>query len=73
VVKFAPDGRALLSLGSSGSGPGEFVGPKGVAVDPNSGRLYVADTGNARVQRLSPDGTAEAIWPLPPPPLPPSS
>ena len=33
-------GRLLQSLGSSGNGPGEFVGPKGVAIDPTSGRLY---------------------------------
>jgi DNA-binding beta-propeller fold protein YncE len=65
VVKFAPDGRPLLSWGGRGSGLGEFVGPKGVAIDPSSGHLYVADTGNARVQRLAPDGTAEAAWPLP--------
>jgi tripartite motif-containing protein 71 len=65
VVKLAPDGRLLLSWGSRGSGSGEFVGPKGVALDPTTGRLYVADTGNARVQRLAPDGTAEAIWPMP--------
>jgi hypothetical protein len=36
-----------------------------VAIDPTSGRLYVADTGNARVQRLAPDGSAEAAWPMP--------
>jgi tripartite motif-containing protein 71 len=65
VVKLSPDGRLLSSLGNHGSGPGEFVGPKGVAIDPNSGRIYVADTGNARIQRLAPDGTPEAAWPLP--------
>jgi sugar lactone lactonase YvrE len=70
VVKLAPDGRLLLSWGGRGSGPGEFVGPKGIAIDPTSGRLYVADTGNARVQRLAPDGTPEASWPLPPLTLP---
>ena len=35
-----------------------------IAIGPD-GRLYVADTGNARVQRLAPDGTPEANWPLP--------
>ena len=55
----------LSSLGNRGSGLGEFVGPKGVAIDPSSGRLYVADTGNGRVQRLAPDGTPDASWPLP--------
>jgi tripartite motif-containing protein 71 len=70
VVKLTPDGRLLQSWGVRGSGPGEFVGPKGVAIDPASGRLYVADTGNARIQRLSPDGTAEATWLLPAAPSP---
>jgi DNA-binding beta-propeller fold protein YncE len=65
VVKLSPDGRLLQSLGSRGSGPGEFVGPKGVAVDPLTGHLYVTDTGNGRIQRLAPDGTAEASWPMP--------
>jgi tripartite motif-containing protein 2/3/tripartite motif-containing protein 71 len=66
VVKLSPDGRLLLSWGSRGSGPGEFVGPKGVSIDPTTGRLYVADTGNGRVQRLAPDGTPEVSWQLPP-------
>jgi DNA-binding beta-propeller fold protein YncE len=65
IVKLAPDGRLLLALGSRGSGPGQFIGPKGVAIDPLSGHLYVTDTGNGRVQRLAPDGTAEATWPMP--------
>ncbi len=38
-----------------GSGPGEFFSPYGIAVDA-SGRVYVADTGNARVQVFGPDG-----------------
>jgi DNA-binding beta-propeller fold protein YncE len=65
VVKLAPDGRLLQSLGSRGTFPGEFVGPKGVAVDPTSGRIYVADTGNGRIQRLLPDGTPDVVWPMP--------
>jgi len=66
VVKLSADGRLLLSGGSRGSAPGEFLGPKGVAIDPSTGRVYVADTGNARVQRLAPDGTPEASWAMPP-------
>jgi sugar lactone lactonase YvrE len=68
VVKLSSDGKLLQALGGHGASSGEFVGPKGVAVDPVSGRLYVADTGNARVQRLAPDGTPDASWPMPPPP-----
>ncbi len=71
LVKLSPDGRLLQSIGSHGSGSGEFQGPKGVAVDPGSGRIYVADTGNARVERLLPDGTPDVSWPLPAPAAPP--
>ena len=38
-----------------------------VASFDDRGRLYVADTGNGRVQRLSPDGSPEASWWLPEP------
>jgi DNA-binding beta-propeller fold protein YncE len=75
MVKLAPDGHLVLALGARGSGAGEFLGPKGVAVDAVSGRVYVADTGNARIQRLAPDGTPEAAWQLPGPasaPAPPT-
>lgn len=65
VVKLTADGHFLLSWGNRGSAPGEFLGPKGIAIDPTSGRIYVADTGNARVQRLAPDGTPEAAWAMP--------
>jgi DNA-binding beta-propeller fold protein YncE len=65
VVKLAPDGRLLLALGTKGSGIGEFVGPKGIAVDLASGHIYIADTGNGRIQRLTPDGTPDAIWSMP--------
>jgi DNA-binding beta-propeller fold protein YncE len=68
IVKLAPDGRLLQVLGGHGSDAGQFVGPKGVAVDPLSGHVYVTDTGNARIQRLAPDGTPEATWTMPPGP-----
>lgn len=65
IVKLSPDGRLLQTWGTRGTGAGEFVGPKGVAVDPSTGKIYVADTGNGRVQRLQPDGTPDATWPMP--------
>ncbi len=40
-------------FGSFGSGEGQFNSPTGLAIDPSNGRLYVADTGNHRVQILS--------------------
>jgi hypothetical protein len=45
------------SFGSQGSGNGQFQSPLGVAVQQSSGNVYVADTGNARVQKFSPGGT----------------
>ncbi len=46
---------AVQVVGSEGSGPGQFREPHGIAVAPN-GEIYVADTGNKRVQVLSPEG-----------------
>jgi tripartite motif-containing protein 71 len=42
-----------------GGAAGEFRNPYGVAVDPVSGAVYVADTGNDRVQRF--DGTTWTV------------
>lgn len=38
-----------------GSGPGQLANPTGLAVD-NKGNLYVADTGNRRIQKFDADG-----------------
>ena len=43
--------------GISGSGPGQFNSPNGVAVDPSTGDVYVADTENDRVQEFYSNGT----------------
>ncbi len=38
-----------------GSGPGQLVRPKGIAVDGN-GNIYVADGGNGRIQKFDSEG-----------------
>lgn len=53
---FDLDGESLATLGSSGSDPASFDAPGGVAVD-DSGRLYVADFFNHRVQIRTANGT----------------
>jgi len=45
----------LATVGKAGHGDGEFFKPSGITVD-NHGFLYVADTGNSRVQKFDPKG-----------------
>ncbi|HEU4392494.1 MAG TPA: NHL repeat-containing protein, partial [Solirubrobacterales bacterium] len=47
---------AAIPFCTFGSGPGQCTGPEGVAVDTASGRVYVADFGNDRVNVFSEDG-----------------
>lgn len=54
-------GALIATIGGQGTGNGEFYEPNGVAVDLQ-GNLYVADTGNARVQRFAPSGTFLGSW-----------
>ncbi|HKQ21163.1 MAG TPA: hypothetical protein VJS91_03910 [Nitrososphaeraceae archaeon] len=51
--------------GTLGSGNGEFKSPEGIAID-SSGRVYVADTGNNRIQQFRlanpcPSGTSQTV------------
>ncbi|MGW4060150.1 NHL repeat-containing protein [Amycolatopsis sp. NPDC004747] len=43
------------AFGGPGTGPGQFRAPSGIAVDTR-GRVWVADTGNDRVQAFTRDG-----------------
>jgi RHS repeat-associated protein len=45
----------LGQFGEAGSKLGQFKEPKGIAVDPD-GDVWVADTGNGRVEQFSPTG-----------------
>jgi DNA-binding beta-propeller fold protein YncE len=45
-----------FKFGSIGSGDGQFFQPSGVAVD-GGGNIYVADTGNNRIQKLNQNGS----------------
>jgi TolA-binding protein len=48
-------GELVLRIGGKGSDFGNFLNPDDVAVD-KEGNIYVADTGNHRIQKFTPDG-----------------
>ena len=60
LLRVAADGTPRGSFGHSGVAPGEFLEPWDVAWF--GGRLYVADKGNHRVQRIDP---ARVPWEAP--------
>lgn len=55
VVKFNSSGIYLATIGSTGSGNGQFNYPQNVAIDA-SGHIYVADTGNNRIEKFDTNG-----------------
>ena len=47
-------GELLSTLwGTTGSGPGEFLGLRDIAIDGERGLLYASDSGNSRIQQFS--------------------
>ena len=52
IVRLSPRGAVTGRFGSFGHAPGQFAGPTGLAIG-GSGNLFVADSGNHRVQKLT--------------------
>jgi peptidylamidoglycolate lyase len=61
VVVLAADGSFVRSWGAFGSEPGQFNTPHSIALDAQ-GRVYVADRGNARIQRFTQQGELIDVW-----------
>ncbi|HWY30001.1 MAG TPA: 6-bladed beta-propeller, partial [Candidatus Acidoferrum sp.] len=59
VRKYNSLGMYLFSLGSSGSGNGQFQGPDYIAAGNN---VYVSDSGNFRIQEFSAAGSYLTQW-----------
>ena len=55
-----PTSSTSSFAGERGGNPGQLSGPRGIAVDAN-GNIYVADTGNSRVQKFNPDGDSVSV------------
>ena len=55
VSVLSPEGDWQYYIGSTGRGPGQFVGPQNLTVD-EEGYLYVVDYGNKRISKFDPSG-----------------
>jgi DNA-binding beta-propeller fold protein YncE len=65
IQKFSNTGAFLLEWGSYGSGQGQFNEPSAIAIEfrpAGNGAVYVADTGNERIQKFSSDGVFITAW-----------
>ena len=49
-------GDFLFHFGSTGTGNGQFKAPVGIVVSPYDGSVFVADSGNSRIQEFDPNG-----------------
>src|SRR5262249_5800930 len=54
--------QQLSQFGSPGSATAQFQTPVGVAVDQRTGKVYVADSANARIQEFSAKGKFASAW-----------
>jgi len=58
VAKFDKNGKFVKSWGSRGTAPGQFDRIRGIAIDAQN-TIYVADSGNKRIQVFDSDGNVK--------------
>jgi streptogramin lyase len=61
IAKFTSAGKFVMAWGKRGSGPGEFGVNHSVAIS-STGRVFVADRSNNRIEIFTPDGTFLEEW-----------
>jgi len=60
IKVFGPDLKFKAAFGGVGGAPGQLNMPQGMRLDSN-GHIWVADTGNHRIQELTPAGKVIAV------------
>jgi sugar lactone lactonase YvrE len=67
IKKIDPQGNVTTLAGGNGTGlrdgpanQSQFNGPNGIAIGPD-GSIYVADSANHRIRRVTPDGRVETV------------
>jgi tripartite motif-containing protein 71 len=61
IQKFSPSGELLATWGGTGTGPGQFSNPTGLAVN-SKGNVFVVDSGGCRVEEFSSTDQYVAQW-----------
>jgi DNA-binding beta-propeller fold protein YncE len=56
IVVISAAGAQVRQFGSTGRGERQFLFPRGIAVDPTDGTLWVADSQRGDIQHLTPTG-----------------
>jgi len=56
IIQYTSSGVSIREWGSFGSGQAQFISPHGVSVDSVTGNVYIADTGNGRIQVFGSNG-----------------
>jgi DNA-binding beta-propeller fold protein YncE len=55
IQKLTTSGHCVRSICGKGSGPLQFKDPKGLCVNPQNGKIFIADSNNHRIQVLNSD------------------
>jgi NHL repeat/WD40-like Beta Propeller Repeat len=62
AVLLGAPARAAAQFGSAGEGAGQFIEPRGVAVDQGNGDVYIVDRNNNRVDKFTSQGAFVLAW-----------
>ena len=55
IVQFTVDGKGVMCIGKEGKQPLQFSFPNGITVCSSTGRIFICDGNNYRIQVLNPD------------------